>query len=740
MTTKIAAIPPLDGVKDPAIKRVLQSIKDMLEIRDGQRKSQDGLDRYVTMRELPDLADYIVAGASSGAGGVVGVGGFGSIVVQGETPDLSKPPTLTGLATAVTMTSVILTWDSWTSDSRHGLTEVWRADTDNIGTAVLIGTAPGDLYVDAIGEPSKTVYYWIRAISRWEGAPPGNFSQVAGTAATTTIDPAKLMPYLVDSISESHLVGALRSRIDTIEGDVESVEVTSSTHAGQIAGLGAQHVMKVRAGGAIAGIGLAATDSGEGGVTSEVAIVSDRFYIAPPSGTSKGAKVFAHYTVPTTVNGQNVPAGTYIESAYIPYGVINRLHFDKATGNKIIAADATFGDVLADTIKVVNANIVGEIKSDNFVTGSTGWRIHKNGVAEFSNAIVRGTVYATNGEFYGTLKGGAATSYTAGDGLWAGMNGATYSFRLGTTTNYLRWTGSALEIQGTVTIRDGSGNILLSSGSGIPWSKIDARPTSLSGLNATEGAKLAGIAPGADVTSQNTAAAIAGQGAFATLSKINASNVTTYIENAAFGNAQIGGNLWSTNWSGWGGSGWLLDRNGNFYGNNIYARGDIQASSLKAGVAMVDALNIKGSAMIIPIFISHGSGAWNMPYAQGVWHHMEVWKYTLTTEITGTFRFSFGGLWSITHWTGHANWPNGTVHKMIRILINGNAVETIAQASTYGERLTDITIGDRFYTLGAGTHTVSVYMSALMADGGARFSRTAGSTTIQSHSQGSSSI
>lgn len=221
---------------------------------------------------------------------------------------------------------------------------------------------------------------------------------------------------------------------------------------------------------------------------------------------------------------------------------------------------------------------------------------------------------------------------------------------------------------------------------------------------------------------------------------ITPGNVTTYIDNAAIGNAQIGGNLWSTNWNYAGGTGWLLDRSGNFYGNNIYARGDIEASSLRAGVAMVDALNIKGSAMIIPIFISHGAGAWNMPYSRGTWQHMEVWKYTFTTATTGTFRISFGGLWSITHWTGHANWPTGTVDKMIRILIDGNEVETVAQDATYGGVISNFNIGDRFYTIGAGTHSISVYMSALMADGGATFSRTSGSTTIQSHSQGLSSI
>jgi hypothetical protein len=224
------------------------------------------------------------------------------------------------------------------------------------------------------------------------------------------------------------------------------------------------------------------------------------------------------------------------------------------------------------------------------------------------------------------------------------------------------------------------------------------------------------------------------------ISQITTSNVTTYIADAAIGNAQIGGDIYSSNWSGWGGAGWLLDRGGNFYGNNIYARGDIQASSLKAGVAMVDVLNLKGSAIIIPIYVSHGSGSWNMPYSQGTWQQREVWKYTFTLGGASALRFDFGGQWTIDAWTGHANWPIGTVFQQLQVLINGSVVETVAEGKAGSSAIGSFVIGSRFYSLEAGTHTVSLLMRVLMADGGGRFSRTSGATTIQTHSQGASSI
>ncbi|HBS6247490.1 TPA: DUF1983 domain-containing protein [Klebsiella pneumoniae] len=52
---------------------------------------------------------------------------------------------------------------------------------------------------------------------------------------------------------------------------------------------------------------------------------------------------------------------------------------------------------------ITNAKIGNEIKSNNFVDGSSGWRIGKDGSSQFNNVIVRGAVYATDGWFQGTV-------------------------------------------------------------------------------------------------------------------------------------------------------------------------------------------------------------------------------------------------------------------------------------------------------------------------------------------------
>ncbi|EFA1899429.1 DUF1983 domain-containing protein [Escherichia coli] len=53
---------------------------------------------------------------------------------------------------------------------------------------------------------------------------------------------------------------------------------------------------------------------------------------------------------------------------------------------------------------ITTAKIAQQIQSSNYVSGSAGWMINKNGNAEFNNVTVRGTVFASSGEFSGVVK------------------------------------------------------------------------------------------------------------------------------------------------------------------------------------------------------------------------------------------------------------------------------------------------------------------------------------------------
>ena len=80
---------------------------------------------------------------------------------------------------------------------------------------------------------------------------------------------------------------------------------------------------------------------------SAFAVRADQFYIAPPTGENKGALPFAVQTTPTTINGVTVPAGTYLDNAFIKNGSIDVAKI----------ADATITSAKIGQGEIKNANI-----------------------------------------------------------------------------------------------------------------------------------------------------------------------------------------------------------------------------------------------------------------------------------------------------------------------------------------------------------------------------------------------
>lgn len=78
------------------------------------------------------------------------------------------------------------------------------------------------------------------------------------------------------------------------------------------------------------------------------------------------------------------------DTQYSPFAVVN---------GQVIIRDTVIGD---GTIS--NAKIGNYIQSNNYVTGSVGWHINKNGNSEFNNVTVRGTIYGNDGYFNGTIR------------------------------------------------------------------------------------------------------------------------------------------------------------------------------------------------------------------------------------------------------------------------------------------------------------------------------------------------
>ncbi|HCJ1995565.1 TPA: carbohydrate binding domain-containing protein [Klebsiella pneumoniae] len=142
-----------------------------------------------------------------------------------------------------------------------------------------------------------------------------------------------------------------------------------------------------------------------------------------------------------TVNGKNVGAGITLGSngetsdmiLYADrFSLFNRNNATAvpvmiAEGNELYIDTARIKNSSLTTAKIAdgsitNAKIGNEIRSNDFVDGSRGWRIAKDGSSQFNNVIVRGRVEANSGVFKGTVQ---AESFIGDIATSASFNGFT---------------------------------------------------------------------------------------------------------------------------------------------------------------------------------------------------------------------------------------------------------------------------------------------------------------------------
>lgn len=116
--------------------------------------------------------------------------------------------------------------------------------------------------------------------------------------------------------------------------------------------------------GVMSGYGLI-SELKNGQVTSSFGVNADTFYIGSPSNNKKPFAVLGSSGV---INGVTVPAGTYIDTAYIPNGTITNAKIGELSADKITA-----GNIAADRMK---ANIVsamsGQFTELSAITANIG--------------------------------------------------------------------------------------------------------------------------------------------------------------------------------------------------------------------------------------------------------------------------------------------------------------------------------------------------------------------------------
>lgn len=392
-----------------SLPRIVSSIpSDVRNFLDRVREylSEGGEGRFVTLGELRK-------------GGIVGTTPGGAIIPPTEYA-VEDPTAPKNLVVTGAFATIIVEWDP-PDYLGHAYTEIWASATNDFSTMELVGTSEGTIFSHSLGS-GATRYYWIRFVNTLGTVGPYNSTN--GTVGSTSQDP----DYLIEVLSDAY------------------------------------------------------------GVT--------------------GPAPFFQIDVPTVINGVTIPAGTYIKQAWIADATISR-----AKIQNLAVDNAKISDLSVAKLTTGALQVGATIASQGYVAGSSGWQIRADGSAEFANVSVRGTLYGGAATAYasgtglfagldsstykfrvgnpagnrmywdgtnlvivgslfgsslsgsdisggtitgatvsgGTILGGNATGYGAGIGLFAGLDGGTYKFRVGNPAGeYFRWDGSVLEVVGDI--------------------------------------------------------------------------------------------------------------------------------------------------------------------------------------------------------------------------------------------------------------------------------------------------
>lgn len=148
-----------------------------------------------------------------------------------------------------------------------------------------------------------------------------------------------------EAVAERDGIPARIAKLKSDKATIDSLVKTESD-------IKSEYTIKMFGNNVIGGFGLALDKNN----VFDFAIRADKFYIAPPDGTSKGDSPFMVLTSSQTINGTVVPAGTYIKSAYIHNGSIDSAKIANAaiTNAKIGVGEITSAKIGVGEIKTAN--------------------------------------------------------------------------------------------------------------------------------------------------------------------------------------------------------------------------------------------------------------------------------------------------------------------------------------------------------------------------------------------------
>jgi hypothetical protein len=555
----------------------MSAVAERLEVREGTRGNR--FERAVTLRELEDatksLTDLSVSKTPAPGEVLIDLGGglTASVAIDQFVAELKNTRLYRDLLRrlddpnrfddlAVEVRSILL--KSIADEAAARGADIRRTET-------------------LIQDSNRSLAIAVEEVTASLGNSAAGVRELTSAVATSTSATAVKVTQLESSLGNYYQDGTAGRAV---------LESTLTTQANFTTGLRAQYTLKVQAGGALAGFGIAATEI-NGTPSSAFIISADKFAIVAPNYSGG---------LTTTPDNNLVPFGVDADGIYMNTNVYVRGTMKVDTGGKTLA-NGLRGSL--------NLSVTSSAWSDTIARQAVWTALGNAGSAVNNNHLVIGDTV--------TISNSASPPTYVQTKYW----------------NNSAWTDSGVIINGNLlvdgsiaagkidtrglTIKDSSGNIILSAGVPLEWqyltSNLGSAPAGIlnSNVTATSISAVAtnlSNAPAGILNSNVTATSISavatnlsnapsgilnsnitintngtlsgGGGGGVTINGLDATvvrsanpitlaNVGTYIGTGAITNAYIGSFIQSTVYTP-GSVGWQIDKNGNAEFNSLVLR------------------------------------------------------------------------------------------------------------------------------------------------------------------------
>lgn len=460
------------------------------------------------------------------------------------------PPIPTGVTVTGVFSTIMVTWNN-PNYAYYSFAEIWRANAlDSSGLLIpatgsnanghsinfandakLVGTSNGNIYTDSV-TPGSKYYYWVRFLSMADIAGPYNASTGIIGATVQNIDDLMIANGWTVQAESIWQTGQWIGNAAILNGAINSLKmadfaITESKMADlaiTTAKLNANAVTNAKIiDGAITEVKVG-TD----------AITSPKIAALAVTNAKIGNLAVDNSKIANLAVDNAKIAALAVDAAKIANAAITNAKIDN------LAVDGAKIALLAvDSTKITDAAItnakIANLAVDNAKIANLAVDTGKIANAAITNAKIANLAVST-AQIQDAAVTNAKIASLAVEKLYATaawiasadiLDGSITNAKIGNTIQSDNYNGTTLGWQlsksgGTVnlnqlTIRDAAGNIILSSGTGIPWAAVAAGGGKAAD-NATVGATF-----GSDIYGQITPA-----------------NVSTYIANAAIKTAQIG--------------------------------------------------------------------------------------------------------------------------------------------------------------------------------------------------------